>query len=72
MAPTSSPRRKIAAPASDGRFQAAPIVAAHEYAFQGTNRALTPRDVKNEDRSDYVYENTGETDIMSSYKRLLT
>ena len=31
-------------------------------------RVLTHKDVKNEDRSDYVYENTGENDIMSREK----
>jgi hypothetical protein len=33
--------------------------------WQGT---LTLRDVKNEGRSGYVYENTGNDDKMSSYK----
>jgi hypothetical protein len=28
----------------------------------------TQRDVKNEDRPDYVYENKGEDDIMSCYR----
>ena len=28
------------------------------------NRALTHKDVKNEDRPDYVYENKGESDTM--------
>jgi hypothetical protein len=30
------------------------------------NGALTLKDVKNEDRSDYVHENTGDADTMSS------
>jgi hypothetical protein len=34
--------------------------------FRLRTGGLTPRDVKNEDRSDYVYENTGEQDTMSS------
>ena len=34
--------------------------------FRVRNGALTPRDVKNEDRPGYVYENTGDDDKMSS------
>ena len=38
-----------------------PTVAARECGHQVRNRGnLAPRDVKNEDRSDYVYENKGE------------
>jgi hypothetical protein len=37
----------------------APVAGAHEYASQGPKRALTLRDVRNEDRPGYVYENTG-------------
>jgi len=33
-----------------------------------SSRVLTQKDVKNEDRSDYVYENKGEDDIMSGEK----
>jgi hypothetical protein len=36
--------------------------------FHGPKRSLTLRDVKNEDRSDYVYENNGDDDKMSSEK----
>jgi hypothetical protein len=41
-------------------------VAAHQRAFQGPNGALTRRDVKNEDRSGYVHENTEIDDKMSA------
>jgi hypothetical protein len=33
--------------------------------FKVRNAALSPRDVKNEDRSDYVHENKGQDDKMS-------
>ena len=33
--------------------------------FKVRNGALTRRDVKNEDRPDYVYENKGASDTMS-------
>jgi hypothetical protein len=36
--------------------------------FKVRNGALTHRDVKNEDRSGYVYENTGNDDKMSGEK----
>jgi len=36
--------------------------------FRVRNGALAPRDVKNEDRPDYVYENTGEDDKMAGEK----
>ena len=36
--------------------------------FRVRNGALTLRDVKNEDRPGYVYENTGDDDKMSSEK----
>ena len=38
---------------------------AQQRTFQMQNRGLTRRDVKNEDRSDYVYENIGDADTMS-------
>jgi hypothetical protein len=44
------------------------ILAAHAGARWLARRAGDLRDVKNEDRSDYVYENKGEVDIMSSEK----
>ena len=34
--------------------------------FKVRNGALTRRDVKNEDRTDYVHENTGDGDKMFS------
>jgi len=37
--------------------------------FRVRSGALTLRDVKNEDRSGYVYENKGESDIMSCEKQ---
>jgi hypothetical protein len=37
-------------------------------ALRGEFVVLAQKDVKNEDRSDYVYENTDEHDIMSSEK----
>jgi len=37
--------------------------------FRVRNGALTLRDVKNEDRPGYVYENTGDNDKMSSKKQ---
>jgi len=49
----------------DGRLQPAPIVAAPLCADQGQERGLTHKDVKNEDRPGYVYENTGNDDKMS-------
>ncbi len=33
--------------------------------FRVRNGALTHKDVKNEDRPDYVYENKGESDTMA-------
>jgi hypothetical protein len=36
--------------------------------FRVRNGALTHKDVKNEDRHDYVYENKGEDDKMSGYR----
>jgi geranylgeranyl pyrophosphate synthase len=38
-------------------FQPALIVAAHQHAVQGLKRGADRRDVKNEGRTDYVYEN---------------
>jgi hypothetical protein len=38
-------------------------------AEQGPKRAPTRRDVKNEDRSGYVHENTGDVDKISSEKQ---
>ena len=35
--------------------------------FKVRNGALTHKDVKNEDRPDYVYENKGESDTMADY-----
>jgi hypothetical protein len=57
--------RKRYVHAKNGRLQPAPIVAAHPCA-SSTSRsgALTQRDVKNEDRPDYVYENKRESDKM--------
>jgi hypothetical protein len=36
--------------------------------FKVRNGALTHKDVKNEDRPDYVYENKGEDDKMDDYR----
>jgi hypothetical protein len=72
--------QQIAAHAKKGRCRLASIEAGHHGADQGQdssilNRqsaidnhqgALTLRDVKNEDRTGYVHENTGEDDKMSS------
>jgi hypothetical protein len=41
------------------------LVVAHQHGGQGPKRQVTLRDVKNEGRADYVYENTGEHDKMS-------
>jgi hypothetical protein len=41
---------------------------AHPQAAQGSGRVLCLRDVKNEGRTDYVYENTENDDKMSCEK----
>jgi len=42
------------------------MMAACEHAFYGPSWGLTHRNVKNEDRTGYVHENTGDDDKMSS------
>jgi len=46
-----------AAQVTGGKCAPAPVPAAYEWDIQVRNGALAHRDVKNEDRSDYVFEN---------------
>ena len=65
---SGSEGRKSGAHAKYGRFPCAPIGAAYQPAFQGPKWALILRDVKNEGRTGYMHENTGDDDKMSSEK----